>query len=186
MSTQNIGTTILAGVVALGLLFIAPMVTLTGRADKVTQENVQLIVDEFVTEVANTGKLTRTNYENFESKLNSTGNLYDIEIEIHHLDENPGKKTAQTNYTKIGENVYYTEYAAQILPQIGIDIGSGQTSTGNKMILKQGDIIKIRVKNTNATANQTLESSALGFSNADEYVIEASSSAMVTVNGIKD
>lgn len=185
MGTQSIGTTILAGVVALGLLFVVPMVTLTGRADKVTQENIQLIVDEFVTEVANTGKLTKTNYENFESKLNSTGNLYDVEIEIHHLDENPGKKTAQTNYTKIGENVYYIEYEAQILPQIGIDMGNGEIKD-NKMILKQGDIIKVRVKNINATANQTLESSALGFSNADEYVIEASSSAMVTVNGVKD
>lgn len=176
MGAQSIGTTILAGVVALGLLFVVPMVTLTDRADKVTQENIQLIVDEFVTEVSNTGKLSKSNYENFESKLNATGNIYDIDIEIHHLDENPGKKTAQSNYTKIGENVYYIEYEAQILPQI--DVGN--------IVLKQGDIIKVNVKNTNSTANQTLESSALGFSNADEYVIEASSSAMVTVNGIKD
>ena len=187
MGTQSIGTTILAGVVGLGLLFIVPMVTLTGRADKVTQENVQLMVDEFVTEVANTGRLNTSGYEAFEDKLNSTGNLYDIEIEIYHLDENPGKKTAQTNYTKIGENVYYIEYTAQILPQIGIDLGSGEVKEEEQdMLLKQGGIIKVRVRNTNPTANQTLESSALGFSNADEYVIEASSSAMVTVNGVKD
>ena len=32
MGTQSIGTTILAGVVGLGLLFIVPMVTLTGRS----------------------------------------------------------------------------------------------------------------------------------------------------------
>lgn len=184
---QNSASTILALCITGVLLFIVPMVTLTGRADNVTQENAQLIVDEFVTEVANTGKLTRASYENFESKLNATGNYtYDIEMEIKYLDENPGKKTAQANYTKIGENVYYSEFKTQILPQIGIKVGNETPSIEDTIILKEGDIISVELKNTNSTANQTLESSFLGFSNAGEYVIEASSSAMVTVNGIKD
>ena len=186
MALSDIASTAL-GIAATGiLLFVGPMVTLTNRAVNVTQENVQLIVDEFVTEVENTGKFTRSGYQNFVSKLNATGNTYDIEIEILHLDENPGKKTAQANYTKIGENVYYSEFETQILPQVGIKIGNETPSTEDTMILKQGDIIKIVLRNTNPTTNQTLESSLLGFSNADEYEIKARGEAMIKVNGVKD
>lgn len=170
------------------LIFVVPLVTLTDRSDNVTQENVKLIVEEFVTDLTNTGKLTRTKYQNFQNELDSTGNnSYNIEMEIQRIDENPGKKTSQTNYTKIGENVYYSEFTTQILNQIGIKTNAGNPNTTNDtIILNEGDIIYVRVKNTNSTAAQTLKSSFLGFSNAGEYVISASSSGMVTVNGIRD
>ena len=159
------------------LIFVVPLVTLTDRSDNVTQENVKLIVEEFVTDLTNTGKLTRTKYQNFQNELDSsyqnllnrlvaTGNMYDVEIEIYRLDENPGKKTSQTNYTKIGENVYYSEFTTQILNQIGIKTNAGNPNTTNDtIILNEGDIIYVRVKNTNSTAAQTLKSSFLGFSN---------------------
>lgn len=178
---QNTASTIIAVFVAAVLLFIVPLVTLTNRNDNVTQENVKLIVEEFVTEIKNTGKLSKTAYQNFENRLVATGNTYDIEVEIHHLDENPGKKTAQANYTKIGENVYYTEYTTQVLNKIGI----GDTASGDTMLLKEGDMVYVSVKNENSTAAQTLKSSLFNYSNAGEYVISASSSGMVTVNGTK-
>lgn len=177
---QNTTSTIIAVFVAAILLFIVPLVTLTNRNDNVTQENVKLIVEEFVTEIKNTGKLTRTAYQNFENRLAATGNTYDIEIEIHSLDENPGKKTAQANYTKIGENVYYTEYTTQVLNKIGLGTNPYSDDT---MILKEGDMVYVSVKNANSTAAQTLKSSLFNYSNAGEYVISASSSGMVTVNG---
>lgn len=190
---QNSTSTIIALLVAGVLLFIVPLVTLTDRSDNVAQENVKLIVEEFVTDVKNTGKLTRARFQEFQNELDSTGNnSYDIEIQIQHLDENPGKKTAQANYTKIGENVYYSEYTTQVLKQIGIKTDNEHIADEeafkkkDTMILKEGDIITVEVKNTNSTAAQTLKSSFLGFSNAGEYVISASSSGMVTVNGVED
>jgi len=183
---QNSTSTIIALLVAGVLLFIVPLVTLTDRSDNVAQENVKLIVEEFVTDVKNTGKLTRAQYQEFVNKLDSTGNnSYDIEIEIKKLDENPGKKTAQANYTKIGENVYYSEYTTQILKQLGIKVDNEDVYSNDAIILKEGDIVFVEVKNSNSTAAQTLKSSFLGFSNAGEYVISASSSGMVTVNGVK-
>lgn len=183
---QNSTSTIIALLVAGVLLFIVPLVTLTDRTDNVTQENVKLIVEEFVTDIRNTGKLTKAKFQDFESRLDSTGNnSYDIEMEIKILDENPGKKTAQANYTKIGENVYYSKFTTQILNEIGIKTDNQTPSTNNTMLLKEGDIIFVKVKNTNSTAAQTLKSSFIGFSNAGEYVISASSSGMVTVNGVK-
>lgn len=185
---QNTTSTIIAMVLAGVLLFVAPLVTLTDRNDDVTQENVKLIVEEFVTDIRNTGKLTRAKYENFESKLSAVGNnTYDIEMEIKILDENPGKKTSQVEYTKIGENVYYSEFTTQILKQLGIKADNEAVDTSNDtIILKQGDFIYVEVTNENSTAAQTLKSSFIGFSNSDEYSITANSSGMVTVNGIKD
>jgi hypothetical protein len=183
---QSSTTTIIALLVAGVLLFIAPLATLTDRNDNVAQANIQLIVEEFVTEVKNTGKITRDQYQEFEIKLDSTGNnSYEVEMQIQHIDENVGKKTAQAQYTKIGENVYYSEYTTQILKQIGIKTDDEQPSNEDTMILKEGDIVHVVVKNSNRTAAQTLKSSFLGFSNAGEYAISASSSGMVTVNGVK-
>ena len=183
---QNSTSTIIALLVAGVMLFIVPLVTLSDRGDNVAQENIELIVEEFVTEVKNTGRLTRSQYQDFQNDLDATGNSYDIEIEIQVLDENPGKKTAQSNYTKIGENVYYSEYTTQVLDKIGIQTTSQAPKDQNTIILKEGDIITVNVKNSNSTAAQTLKSSFLGVSNSDAYAISASASGMITVNGTKN
>lgn len=175
-------STVAALCVAGVLLFGVPLVTLTNRIDNVTQENSKLLVEEFVTEVTNTGKLTRSNYEEFVNKLDATGKTYDIEMEIWHIDENPGKKTSQVQYTKIGENGYWVEATTQILPQIGIRVTNNDTNinTNNKeMLLKEGDKIYVKVKYENGN---TAGSSLMGYSSAGEYATE-SSSGMVTVNG---
>ena len=69
-------------------------------------------------------------------------------MEVQHLDENPGKKTTQANYTKIGENVYYSEYTTQVLEQL-------ESSTTGEISLKEGDRIVVNVKNTNILTNAT-------------------------------
>ena len=101
---------------------------------------------------------------------------YNIDMEVKYLDENPGKKLTQANYTKIGENVYYSEYTSQILNKLD--------STSGKITLKEGDRIYVEVSNENSTAAQTIKSSFLSFSNEGEKVIKADSSGMVTVNGV--
>ena len=181
---QNSASTIIALVISVILILIVPMATMLERNDNVTQESAKLIVEEFVTEIQNTGKISQTAYQDFQNRLAATGNTYAIEIEVHHIDENPGKKTAQTNYTKIGENVYYIEYTTQVLNQIGIKTDDRNVSENDDvMLLKEGDMVYVSAKNDNSTASQTLKSSFFGFSNAEEYVISASSSGMVTVNG---
>ena len=172
---QNTTTNVIAICLAVTLLFVAPLVALTERNDNVVQENVELLVNEFVTDVQNTGVITQAKYQSLENSLSATGNTYNVEIEIQHLDENPGKKTTQANYTKIGENVYYSDYTTQVMQQL---------QNGNKKIcLKQGDRIVVDVKNTNETQAQTLKGSLLSFSNVGQYKISASSTGMINVNG---
>lgn len=170
---QNSTSTIIAVFVAAIFLFVVPLVTLTERNDNVVQENVKLIVEEFVTDIKNTGKLTNAKLQDFENRLAATGNTYNIEMELQILDENPGKKTTQANYKKIGENVYYSEYTTQIYDKL---------KTGD-ISLKEGDFIYVGVSNQNSTAAQTLKSSFLSFTNAGEQVISANSSGMVNANG---
>ena len=172
---QNSTSTIIAIFVAAVLLFVVPIVTLTTRNDNVTQENVKQIVEEFVTDIKNTGTLTTEKYQNFENRLSATGNTYNIEMEIQHLDENPGKKLTQANYTKIGENVYYSEYTTQILDKI--------LTNGSTITLKEGDMVYVGVSNENSTAAQNLKGSLLNFSNAGEEAVSAKCSGMVNVNG---
>lgn len=171
---QSSPATIIALIAVIVGVTIIPLVTLADRNDNVVQENVKLIVNEFVTDIKNTGKLTAAKYQDFESKLAATGNSYEIEMEIQHLDENPGKKLTQANYTKIGENVYYSEYTTQILN--GLE--------NNPKLLKEGDIVYVQVKNENTTTAQDLKGSFLNFSNEGEQIIEANSSGMVLTNGI--
>ena len=175
---QNSTSTIVALFVACVMVFVVPVVTLTDRNDNVAQENVKLIVEEFVTDIKNTGELTTAKYQDFENRLAATGNAYNIEMEIQHLDENPGKKLSQANYTKIGENVYYSEYTTQILKKILTTNGTQATIS-----LKEGDLIYVQVTNDNSTAAQTLKGSFLNVSNEGEEVIKANSSGMVNANG---
>ena len=175
---QNISGTAIAICVAVALLLVAPLDSLADRNDNVVQENVELIVEEFVTTVRNTGKLTRAQYQNLVNELDATGNTYDIEIEVQHLDENPGKKTAQANYTKIGENVYYTMYTSQILDQL--NPSSGVTKT---LALKEGDIFSTSVKNTNTTLSQQLKNFFYTVTGNDTYTIAAEHAGIVTANG---
>lgn len=160
------------------------IVTLETRVDNVSQQEAQKLVEDFVAEVANTGILTKSRYQTFQNELNSkTGKTCDIELEAQILDENPGKKTAQANYTKIGENVYVAYTDTQILPQIGIAIGNMDVNKNNDTYtFKTGDIFSCTVTSEDSTA-QKLKGSVLSYSNAGEQSIKASSSAMCTVQG---
>ena len=175
---QNSTSTLIALFVAAVFLFVVPLVTLTTRNDNVVQEDVNLIVKEFVTDIKNTGVLTQEKYQSFQNKLAATGNTYNIDMEIKHLDENPGKKLTQANYSKIGEDVYWSEYTSQIIETL-------ESSNDSTITLKKGDRIYVSVSNQNSTAAQTLQISTLKIANDGEQVIKADDDGMVKVDGVK-
>ena len=177
MSGNSIPSVIIAIVLGLMVLCIVPLITLEERVDNVVQQDVQSILESTAAEAANTGALTKEQYQSMESKLAATGKTYDIEITVYISDANlQGKKLAQANYTKIGENVYVAEYTTQVLEQL-------ESSTTGEISLKEGDRMVVNVKNTNTTQAQTLKGSLLSFTNAGQYTIAASSTGMIKVNG---
>lgn len=172
--------TVVAIFLAAVLMFVFPLMSISERNDDISQLSVQTETVEFVDNIRATGKITQNNYDNFVQKLAATGNSYDIEIEVKVLDENPGKKSAQTATDKIGENVYYSEYTAQILEELR-KANSGKIS-GVKM-LKEGDIVSVSVKNTNTTIAQMLKNFFYSISGNDTYQIEAQHAGVVMTNG---
>ena len=169
MNNDTLMIIIAIGVAAV-LMFVFPLITMSDRVDDTAQVSLQSETAQFVQDITNKGQLTKEDYEKFQEKLPSQ-NTYRIEIEIWRIDENPGKKTTQTNSKKIGENVYYCEYTSQVENVLFNGIG--------KITLKEGDMVVVRVKNTNTTMSQELSP----LPTSDLSTLSAESSGMVTVNG---
>lgn len=170
--------TIVAIVLAAILMFVFPLMSMSDRTDDIAQLTVTTQTTEFVDNVRTTGRLTMDDYSAFEQSIAATGNTYDIEMELQVLDENPGKKTTQADYTKIGENVYYSMYTSQILDTIAPSGGAKKVLT-----LKEGDWFSATVKNTNTTLAQTLSNFFYTVTGNDTYVIAAEHGGYVTANG---
>ena len=142
---KEISITITLIIVAGIVIFVLPLVTFSDRIDNVTQQKVQLILDEFVEEVTNTGKFTRTMYQNLVNELEATGNSYDIDMEFYIMDENAGVKTAQGNYKKIGENLYLVYTETQKLPEIGIKV----SDESDEKVNSENDTILLNYRRRN-------------------------------------
>ena len=169
--------TIIVIVLGAVLMFVFPLMSVADRSDDVSQLSVQSATTTFVDDIRSTGRITLDNYNKFVQEINSTGNTYDVVMEVKILDENPGKKTAQTTYEKIGENVYYTEYTSQILDELG------DSSNNYTKYLKEGDVVTVSVKNTNTTISQLLRNFFYRVTGNDSSTIGASNGGIVTVNG---
>ncbi len=166
--------TIIAIALAAILMFIFPLMTMSDRTDDVSQLTVDTATTEFVDDIRTTGKITQDKYSQFLETIGSTGNTYNVEMEVQVLDENPGKKTTQAQRDKIGENVYYSVYTSQIENEI-------QKSGVYKV--KEGDIVSVDVKNTNQTLSQQLKNFFYKVVGNDTYTIAASHGGIVTATG---
>ena len=163
--------TVVAIVLAAGLIFVIPLMTMADRVDTTSQAEVEAIVTDFVEEIRTTGKISQEKYNKFLENLNSTGYTFDVEMETKILDENARKKTLQTASDKIGENVYYSEYTSQIEEEL-------KNNHGIKK-LKTGDMVLVTVKNTDLTLAQQLKEFTYKIVGNDTATVGASKAGMV-------
>ena len=163
--------TVVAIFLAVVLMFIFPMLSVSERTDDISQLAVETAVTDFVDTSRSIGKITMANYDKLVGALNATGNSYDIEMEVQVLDENIGKKSAWTNKHVVGENVYYSVYTSQILSELQ---GAGYWQ------MKEGDKITCTAKNNNTTISQTLRSVFYSTSSNGAYQVNATHSGIVT------
>lgn len=161
-------------VIAAIIMFLVPTMLIADRSDDISQLAVQTATAEFVNEVIKTGKITDAQYQNFVNRLADTGNTYEIDIEIKILDENTAKKVTDADYTKIGNNTTYSIFTSQIENIIGTD---------ERLLLKQGDVISITVKNNSKTLSQSLKSFYYNISGSEIPIITGTASGTVTING---
>lgn len=168
--------TIIAIFLAAVLMFIFPLMSTADRSDDISQQAVQTATTDFVDNIRTTGKITLDKYQSFTQTIASTGNSFDVEMQVDILDENSNKKTTQTSPSKVGENYSYTEYTSQILKKLEDE------NFQNQYKLKEGDIVSVTVKNNNKTISQILKNFMYRVTGNGNYVIAAQHSGIVNVN----
>ncbi len=166
--------TIIAIFLAVVLMFLVPLISVTERGDDISQTVVQSALATFVNEAATNGYISQESYDTLCSTLGATGNTYDVILEVQKLDENPGKKATVTSADLIGENVDYSVYTSTILATM--------SGAEGKYILKQGDKVIATANNTNTTLAQLFRNFMYKIT-GNENAISASASAMSTRNG---
>lgn len=155
------------------IMFIFPLITMSDRADDISQLTVKIATTEFANNVKKVGKITPNDYNVFIQNIGATGNTYNIEMEVRVLDENPSRKVVQASPT---ENIYYSIYTSQIEEVL-------RRSEGNEYLLKEGDIFTVNVKNTNQTMSQQLKNFFYKVIGKDTYIIAATGTGLVTTTG---
>ena len=162
--------TVVAIVLAATLIFVVPVMTMADRFDTTSKAEVEALLTDFVEDIRTTGKITQEKYDKFQENLAATGYTFGTDMEVKVKDENPGKKTLQTAKDKIGENVYYSAYTTQILDELD--------SKGHKD-LKTGDIVLVKVRNTNTTLSQQMKQFMYKIVGNDDASVVASKAGMV-------
>ena len=152
------------------LMFVFPLAEISQMNDQEVLALVQSYTAEYKNQIVTTAKLTQEGYDAFIQKLNSTGNSYEVEIELHIADSNPGKKTGSQ---QVGDTTYYVLYNKQVMEMLK----SGDIQ------LKEGDYIVIYVKNTNTTISQMFKGVMYGLTGDQSYLIFWQESGPVLVTG---
>ena len=181
--------TVVAIFLAAVLMFVFPLMAVSERTDDIAELSAQTATAEFVDNIRATGKLSLADYDQFVQEINSSGNSYEIDIQVMVKDENIGIKVTQEDKDKIGENEYYNVYTTQILDALqekyqeleGQNVLSPEEKA--RITLKEGDIVSVKVKNTNVTISQLLRNFLYHVTGDDTYQIAAEAAGIVTVNG---
>lgn len=152
------------------LMFVFPLTEFGSKNDELSQTVVQVAVSDFVNKVATQGKITYFDYNKLVQQINSTGNAFDVQIELKILDDNARRLAVAENFSNIANNKYYSVYTTTILNKI---------ENGEDYKLKNDDYITVTVKNTNITIGTQLKNFLYKLIGKDTYTIGASASALV-------
>ena len=157
------------------IMFVFPLITMSDRADDISQLTVKIATTEFANNVKEVGKITPNDYNVFIQNIGSTGNTYNVEMEVRVLDENPSRKVVQaSSINQPTENIYYSIYTSQIQEIL---------ENEQDYLLKEGDIFTVNVKNTNQTMSQQLKNFFYKVIGKDTYIIAATGTGLVTTTG---
>ena len=168
------------------IMLVVPLVLIADRSDDISQLVVQTATAEFVDEVVKTGKITNKQYSEFTQRLASSGNTYEIDIEVKILDENTAKFYALNGGSQVANNTYYSIFTSQIEDMLNASATSSNTNNSDgKIVLKQGDAISITVSNSSKTLSQSLKSFYYGAKGTDIKIITATASGTVAISGAR-
>lgn len=160
-SGDTLGSTLILVVVivlAAGLMFVFPLMVTSSQNDKIAYNQAYVALVDFTNNSATIRKISEDSLDTFQQKLNSTGNLYEVQVEIQRLDQNPSKKVTQVETTKIGENLYYTEFYTFYTSE---SLTDQQIKEMFNIKLNSGDILTTRISKTNLTIFEIIQNAVL-------------------------
>lgn len=168
---QDIAITIIVIIVAAILLFVFPLLATAENKNEVDLAYVQSAATEFANTNATRGMITLESLDSLKQKLSTTGNTYDVNIEISRKTDDVGKKVDWTTGTNLGEGAFFTLQGTQINEQL---------ETTGEFRLNIGDTLTVKVENSSKTMASSLKSAILGISESSKSEITATASALVT------
>ena len=166
--------TIIAIVVVAVLMLVYPLLNMAENNETVVQMSVQTLTSEFVNTVTTEGRITVNVYNDFIQNLHALEPGFEVEIEVQHIDENPGKATVITHSDAIGENLTFSVFTSSIVDMLEDE---------GVYVLSRGDFIIVNVRNTNRTIAQMLRDFFFSFTGASYRTLTASETGMVVNNG---
>ncbi|MDD2627414.1 MAG: hypothetical protein PHR25_02620 [Clostridia bacterium] len=154
---------LIATILLVIIIVVFPIYNVATRQDSMAKNIVVEITTNFADSVRSKGYLTQKDYETFLYDLNKTGNIYDVELEIH-------KPILLPSNDETYEEKYKIEYTKTIIKVMEDSVIAGENLTTNEnSVIKQGVYylnedykFYVRLRNTNATQAQVLLSSVFG------------------------
>lgn len=168
---QDITITMIVIIIAAILLFVFPLLATAENKNEVDLAYVQSAATDFVNSNATRGVITIESVDILRQKLATTGNAYNVNLEVSRRTDDVGKKSGWSSGTNLGEGAFFTLQATQINEQL--------ENTG-EFKLMTGDTLTVKVENSNKTMASNLKSAILGVSASSKAEIAASASALVT------
>lgn len=169
--------------VAAIILFVVPLILIADRADDIAHLTIQTATAEFVDDVIKSGKITNDDYSNFRSRLATSGNSYDVDMELKILDPNTAKKYILNSSSAVTQqNTYYSLFSRQIEEKLAnlYDINANNSGA---IILKEGDVFSVTVKNNSLTLSQSLKNFYYKLRGENLHIIAATASGTIAING---
>lgn len=180
---EDITTSIIGIFIAAIIMFIVPLILISDRADDIAQLTAQTATINFVDNVIKSGKITNNDYEDFRSLLATTGNVYDVDMELKILDTNSSKQyTLSLSNGESGKNTYYSIFTTTIEEKLAKTYDTSLEDMG-AIILKEGDVFSVTVKNDSLTLSQSLKNVYYKLRGENLNIIAATASETVAING---
>lgn len=168
-------------IIAAIIMFVVPLTLIADRSDDIAQLTAQTVTSNFVDKVIKSGKITNEDYEDFRTMLNTTGNSYDIDMEIKILDTNSAQYEI-VNSGVVGQNIYYSKFTTQIEDRLGNAYDANADKSG-AVILKEGDVFSVTTKNKSLTLSQSIKNIYYKLRGENLHIIAATASGTVVING---
>ncbi len=129
-------------ILAIIIMFIFPVYIAYEKKDDISYALAVRYTQDFVDKVRSKGYITRELYQDYATRLLTTGNTYDIELEHRYVRFDPANTTGSENVKAVrGEEVYSTEHILNFM----------DNNIEHKYVMNVDDTFNVKIKNTNVT-----------------------------------